>query len=263
MKGDVFTDGACRREGPITWHATGWAVVKIAPDGTLLASLSGRVGRQLPQTSAAAEYTAGLAAAQQEQVDEVHSDYKNLSGVEALPDHIALHPKGMYSGIRRRIRGICSRAFRVNHCSGHVDPSTCTNSDDLYKALGNGHADRIAGIAAAKTPLPSQREMQVWIEESSLLVRWLRYVPRALALWPTARPTAGHKSLPKRAGTRAASGCSFASDVLGPWSAHAGADTQTTQIAEPRGPRYGGSSSSSSTGPPPPPPSGGDRGVLR
>ncbi len=227
--------------------------VDLSRDGILLASISGRVGGQLPQTSAAAENVAGLAAAAQTGVTTVNSDYKNLSGVESLPDHIALHPKGMYSGVRRRIRGICSRAYMVTHCRGHVDPSSCTNSDDAYRAIGNGHADRVAGIAAAKTPLPSTREFEVWTSESDMLVRWLRYVPRALALWPAARPTAGHKSLPKRAGPRAATGCSFASDVLGPWSAESGARaSQSQRDVAPTAPQYSGSSSS--IGPPPPSP---------
>jgi hypothetical protein len=73
-----------------------------------------------------------------------------------------------------------------------------------------------------------------------------------LALWPTARPTSGHKALPKRAGPRAASGCSFASDVLGPWSDPEGASFSTAPLSAPLGPQSGGSSSS--VGPPPPPP---------
>jgi phosphoribosylcarboxyaminoimidazole (NCAIR) mutase len=64
----------------------------------------------------------------------------------------------MYSGVRRRIRGICSREYMVAHCRGHVDAATCTNADDAYLAIGNGHADRLAGAVAAKTPLPSQGE---------------------------------------------------------------------------------------------------------
>ena len=84
----------------------GWAVCKVAGDGTLLAAVSGRVGRQLPQTSAAAEYVAGPMAASMSTVTVANSDYKNLDHVESMPSAAALHPKGMYSGIRRRIRGV-------------------------------------------------------------------------------------------------------------------------------------------------------------
>ncbi len=197
----------------------------MSRDGALLASISGRVGRQLPQTSAAAEYVAGLSAAAQAGVTTANSDYNNLSGVEALPDDVALHPEGMYSGVRRRIRGICSRAYRVQHCRGHVDVATCSNAEDAFKAIGNQHADRIAGAAAATTARPSQGELDTWDSESERFGRWLRFVPRALALWPTAQPTAGHKSLPKREGPRATGGCSFPSDVLGPWASLEGART--------------------------------------
>ncbi len=47
-------------------------------------------------------------------------------------------------------------------------------------------------------------------------------MPRAFVLWPTAKPSKGHRSLPRRSGGRATHGCSFLSDVLGPWTQDAG-----------------------------------------
>ncbi len=35
MTGTVFIDGSCYKEGPPTWHRTGWAVVKMTPDGII------------------------------------------------------------------------------------------------------------------------------------------------------------------------------------------------------------------------------------
>ncbi len=54
LQGEVFTDGSCFKDGPITWHRAGWAVCKTSQDGILLAWLRGAVGRALPQTSPAA-----------------------------------------------------------------------------------------------------------------------------------------------------------------------------------------------------------------
>lgn len=250
MRGEVFIDGSCRKEGPRTWHATGWSVCKVSRDGVLLASISGRMGRQLPQTSTASEHVAGLAAAAQEGATTVSSDYKNLAVVEALRDAVALHPKGMYSGVRRRIRGICSRAYEVKHCKGHVDVATCSDAEEAYKALGNQHADRIAGAAAAATAMPGKREIVQWEADSDRLERWLRYVPRALALWPTAQPTSGHKSRPKRQGPRATSGCSFPSGVLGPWAEFEGVRTSQRDCQAPS--QSSQASSSGRIWPPPP-----------
>jgi hypothetical protein len=55
-------------------------------------------------------------------------------------------------------------------------------------------------------------------------------VPRALVLWPTAKPSSGHRSLPRRSGARATQGCSFLSDLLGPWTQYAG----ISQLSRPR-----------------------------
>jgi hypothetical protein len=224
--GEVFTDGSCIKPGPPVWNATGWAVCKISPEGQLLASVSGQVGKQLPQTSPASEYVASLVAAGFPRVTTTYSDYKNLQGVEALSDETALHPKGVYSGIRRRIRGIRGPGFKVKHCRGHVSVDSCGgDAEAIFQALGNQHADRIAGAAAAEALAPSRAETDSWNLEVSFLRRWLEYVPRALVLWPTAKPSVGHKSLPRRDGPKAASGCSFLSDVLGPWTQSAGSSS--------------------------------------
>jgi hypothetical protein len=63
MVGDVFTDGSCHKQGPITWHRTGWAVCKVSADGILQGWMRGVVGASLPQTSPAAEHVAALAGA--------------------------------------------------------------------------------------------------------------------------------------------------------------------------------------------------------
>ena len=83
LVGEVFTDGSCYKEGPPTWHRAGWSVVKVAYDGTMTAWMRGAVGDQLPQTSPASEYVAGLAAAtaKGEGVTVANCDYK---GIEAL-----------------------------------------------------------------------------------------------------------------------------------------------------------------------------------
>ncbi len=125
MDGTVFTDGACTKVGPPTWTRTGWAVVKVSPSGELLASVSGQVGRALPQSSAASEYVAALVASGFPKITLTYSDYKNLDELESIPIESALHPKGMYSGIRRRIRGGMAPQFRIKHCKGHVNVDSC------------------------------------------------------------------------------------------------------------------------------------------
>ena len=92
----------------------------MARDGTLLASLSGRVGRQLPRISPASEHVACLAAAFFPEVALVHSDYKNLDHLESMAAEVALHPRGMYSGIRRQIRGVSGPEYAIRHCQGHL-----------------------------------------------------------------------------------------------------------------------------------------------
>ena len=252
MEGTIFTDGSCTKTGPPTWTRTGWAVIKMSENGDLLATASGRVGRQLPQTAAAGEYVAALVASGFQRATVAYSDYKNLSGIESIPIEAALHPKGTYSGIRRRIRGGMAPEFRIKYCKGHVDVQSCQgDAEAIFLALGNGHADRVAGAAAAATQRPSSEELRIWTEESAFLGRWLKYVPRALALWPSMKPSEGHKSLPRRAGARAPSGCSFASDVLGPW-AQTEYEAQARPSAEPS--RSNTQALSGEGVPPPPPP---------
>ena len=226
MEGELFTDGSCLKPGPAVWNSTGWAVCKISRDGKLLASVSGQVGRQLPQTSPASEHVAALVAAAFPRVTGVYSDYRNLQGLELLSDATAMHPKGVYSGIRRQIRGISGPSFKIKYCKGHVSVESCGgDSEAIYQALGNQHADRVAGAAAAAALAPSRIELDSWNADAAFLKRWLEYVPRALVLWPTAKPSKGHKSLPRRSGARATQGCSFLSDVLGPWTQAAGSQT--------------------------------------
>ncbi len=259
MEGTVFTDGACTKPGPVTWNRTGWAVAKVNEQGDLLAAVSGTVGRQLPQTPAAAEYIAALVASEFPRVQIAFSDYKNLHCLESLPLAAALHPKGVYSGIRRRIRGGMAQGFKIQHCKGHVDPDSCRDDPEArFKAQGNGHADRVAGAAAAATQQPSQTERQRWLEEADFLGRWLRYVPRALVLWPSAKPSVGHRSLPRREGEAAPMGRSFASDLMGPWAAQADAQTRREQRAA----QSSGASQGSLEGvPPPTPPARDDRDI--
>ena len=86
MRGEVFTDGSCIKDGPVTWHRTGWAVCKVDEHGQLLAWMRGVVGRQLPQTSPASEHVAATAAATAPggHVNRANSDYKGLEHIEEL-----------------------------------------------------------------------------------------------------------------------------------------------------------------------------------
>ncbi len=223
LRGEVFTDGSCVKEGPVTWHRTGWAVCKIDERGQLLAWARGVVGRQLPQTSPASEHVATLAAATAPggHVTRVNSDYKGLEHVEELQPHQLYARSQIYSGARQQLIGKMPAGFRVFKVQGHANVEAARTARERYEALGNDHADRVAKSAAARLPQPSPTELQAWYFQAEFLALYLQYVPRALALWPSIRPSAGRRSLPKRndatSGQAPSRGqASFAADVLGP-----------------------------------------------
>ena len=221
IQGEVFTDGSCFKQGPHQWHRTGWSVCKVSEDGVLLAYVRGRAGHRMPQTSPAAEHLPVLRASTiTDKVTVIHSDYKGLEHLERTPWEVALHPKALYSGIRRSIMALKPPTLEIHHCPGHVSLEECTSQRERFLAMGNDHADKVAQSAALATQSPSPMELQTWDFERAFLSRWLQYVPRALAMWPSVAPSSGHASLPRRPDFQAPGvGVSFLSDVLGPLAA--------------------------------------------
>ena len=122
MRGEVFTYGSCTKDGPVTWHRTGWAVCKVAENGQLLAWMRGVVGCQLPQTSPASEHVAATAAATAPggHVTRANSDYKGLEHVgERLPHQLyARHH--ICSGVKQLLIGKMPPGFRVFKVQGHA-----------------------------------------------------------------------------------------------------------------------------------------------
>ncbi len=105
LVGDLFTDGSCFKHGPPTWTQTGWAVVKVSREGTLLGWMRGTVGGHLPQSSPAAETVAVLAGASEaEHAITLHSDYKGLEKLEEAPRDAISHRKAIYAGPKLQAR---------------------------------------------------------------------------------------------------------------------------------------------------------------
>ncbi len=130
---------------------------EISVDGVVLAWVSGAVGTQLPSTSPASEHVAALATIRFPNIDEVRSDYKGLDQFETPPPHQVLSRKGLYSGVKRLLRGIAPER-RITHVRGHASPNAAANSEELYKALGNNAVDVQACLAADRLSRPSARE---------------------------------------------------------------------------------------------------------
>ena len=226
LRGEVFTDGSCFKEGPVTWHRTGWSVVKVALDGVLLAWMRGVVGRALPQTSPASEHVAGVAAATAPGggITKVNSDYQGLEHVEEQPPHLLYSRSQLYAGPKMLIVGRRPPNFRIHKVQGHADIDGAPTARARFEAIGNDHADRVARAAASELTQPSPAELQQWHGQRHFLQRYMKYLPRALSRWPAIGPTVGKRSLPKRAaackGQEPAKGqASFIADVLGEYGA--------------------------------------------
>ncbi len=163
MVGDLFADGSCLKHGPPTWTQTGWAVVKISREGTLLGWLRGTVGSQLPQTSPASEMVAILAGATEaEHSINLHSDYKGLEGLEEAPRDAISYRKSIYSGPKLLTRARAPSGFKVTKVKGHVNLEDCTTEEERFWAQGNQHADTVARSAAANTPSPTESQIRDW-----------------------------------------------------------------------------------------------------
>jgi hypothetical protein len=143
-----------------------WAVAKVSQDGVLLAWASGPVGKDLPNTIAAAENVAVLAAATvSSSVKEARSDCQGVSGLQDKPLHVVSHRASMYAGVRRQILGKSSDNFKVSKVQAHVDINSSLTGEAKYNAIGNDFADRVAKAEAASLPRPSESELQEWLRQ--------------------------------------------------------------------------------------------------
>ncbi len=192
MTGSVFTDGSCYKLWPPVWSRTGWAVVKMSPDGrVVLGWMRGVVGRALPRTSPASEHVAVLAAAGRPRIEECLSDYKGFGNVQHQPIETISNRKGVYSGIKVSARGL-SPQMAATKVKAHVNKATLTDQYDIYLARGNDAADRIAKSAAEDLlSAPSAAEAEDWARQAKVLAS---YLWAAGGCRPVARP-----SLPRRA----------------------------------------------------------------
>ena len=71
-----------------------------------------------------------------------------------------------------------------------------------FAKRGNDHADKVAKSAAAAQAPPSAGEFQEHYFQVEFLRQYMRFVPKALALWLAVGPTLGKKSLPRREGAQ-------------------------------------------------------------
>ena len=222
LEGEVFTDGSCTKLGPITWHRTGWSVVKVSQSGILQGYIRGVVGSGLPQTSPASEHVACLAAAAAPggQVSCALSDYKGLEHLEAKAPWTVYNRQQIYAGVKLQIRGKAPNDFKVEKVKGHARVEEASTEREKYLAVGNDYADRTAKAAADQQPQPTAHQLQEYQFQIAFLRQYLAYIPRALARWPAVGPALGKKPLPRRErghrGQASRGGqASFLADVLG------------------------------------------------
>jgi hypothetical protein len=219
----VYTDGSCSKMAHPSMHLAGWSVISLTPNGNLAAAVWGQVGESLPQSSPASEYVAGMAAVELH-ASQIRTDFKGLASLESSPHAALASRKNLYSGLRVQMRGR-SPQTTYSKVEAHLDPSSFTvGSESWIDAVGNKFADAYAKLGAGLHPQASAQEVATVIKEREVLLRFLLYVSRALALWDPVGPTTGTRKnlipkLPARPDlVPGAGGRSFASDVLGPWA---------------------------------------------
>ncbi len=76
----LYSDGSCSKDGHVSMHRAGWALVALKDNGDLAAATWGQVGEALPQTSPASEFVAGLAASGF-RAREVRTDFAGLASL--------------------------------------------------------------------------------------------------------------------------------------------------------------------------------------
>ena len=75
-------------------------------------------------------HVAGLAAVTLPgHVTEARSEYKGLEGLENLPPKVLVHRKGLYSGVRRLVKGRAGPDLDISKVKGHVDPEGLEGHD--------------------------------------------------------------------------------------------------------------------------------------
>jgi hypothetical protein len=173
-------------------------------------------------------------------VDEERSDYKGHVGLEAQPLEIVGHRRSLYAGLRLQTRARAGPNFKITKVKGHDQIRDDTTPEEAYNVLGNMAVDAIARESIRHLPKPTETEVAEWHRQVEFLKRYLRYVPRALSLWPTLQPSSGHRSLPRRRDHSPQEAVSFRADVLGPWWVPSGrrpddeaAERTTTQVSQP------------------------------
>ena len=123
--GDVFTDGSCFKDGPVTFHAAGWAALKVTPTGELFVALWGAVGADYPQTSPAAEHIAVLAVMQYcPNATLIYSDFLGLVKLTDEPWWQITPRHHVYAGLQIQIRGAptWTQDFCIVKVPAHVKP---------------------------------------------------------------------------------------------------------------------------------------------
>ena len=229
LRGTVFIDGSCQNVGPRPWHLATWSVIAQDERGAMTACLSGAVGRQLPQTSAAGEYVAGLAVAHHcGLTDTVFSDYQSLAGLHSLEQSQLAYPGNYYSGVRWLFRS--GRAWKpqnkIEKVKAHQDlTSLAEGSPELWQAQGNEHADKQAKFAAARYNRPEPVERELYNMQEVALDAFLRYASEALLLWdapkrrrPKSKSQAKAKPRPARQPAKNLRvGMASAAEIGGPW----------------------------------------------
>jgi hypothetical protein len=106
LQGQLYTDGSCFKSECGPYKSVGWAVVKLDEACEVYAALWGPVGRNLPQSSPAAEYVAVQAATAHGKGDRVlGADYTGAVGVFQQGQERCLDKRSIYAGLKLHIIG--------------------------------------------------------------------------------------------------------------------------------------------------------------
>ena len=239
----LCTDGACFKNGPKACHVAGWAVCAVNSLGECTASLYGPVGQDVPHTSPVSEHLAFLALGHAcPNPAEICVDYQGLVNINEMAPKDLYDKSSVHAGLRLQIVGspLWSKSTIVSKVTAHQDPACFeVGSRERQLALGNQRADNLAKAGALLLHQPSSAELEEWAFDSQTLRRFLRYVAKALILWP-APGSGGPRSkrsknkyvLARDKDPELKQGCLSGLEVLGPWRLAGGGEEPRLQAGE-------------------------------
>ena len=157
VSGHVFWDGSAYKHVVKELSRSGWGFVSVDPQGEVIASVSGAVGRPFPQTSQAGEYSGYSAAAQC--LDGPTVGYADCDGVvrtHSAPKAVRFSHRKKYAG--SAVFAASTHLGEVRKVKAHTVDSPDLSPEDRFLMLGNDAADRAAKHGASLHPQATPEE---------------------------------------------------------------------------------------------------------